>query len=146
MKNNSIDKMAEQFTSIEELQAYCDSQYKTLLSLNAKINSQEKEIEKLREDNSNLRRDIAVASAGPKPEGQFTTSDEETTCVIQIAMIKTLALQRELILDEVKRFEILCKTLLSIRGREVKPSKDNTKDLSDKDLLAHYEAALKEPQ
>lgn len=146
MLKNSIDKMAEQFTSVEELQAYCDSQYKTILSLNSKINAQESEISKLKEQNVSLQRDIAVASAGPKPEEKFTTSDEETTCVIQIAMIKSLAMQRELILDEVKRFEILCKTLLAIRGREIKPSKDNTKDMSDKELLAQYEAALKEPQ
>lgn len=138
--------MAEQFTSLEELQAYCDSQYKTLLTLNQKINSQEKEIAKLKETNANLQRDIAVSGASRKEEGQFTTSDEETTCVIQLAMIKSTAMQRELIMDEVKRFEILAKTLIAIRGREVKKEVLNTDNISTADLMKHYETALKDPQ
>jgi arsenate reductase-like glutaredoxin family protein len=146
MNNKSIDKMAEQFTSLEELQAYCDSQYKTLLTLNQKINSQEKEIAKLKETNANLQRDIAVSGASRKEEGQFTTSDEETTCVIQLAMIKSTAMQRELIMDEVKRFEILAKTLIAIRGREVKKEVLNTDNISTADLMKHYETALKDPQ
>lgn len=146
MSNKSIDKMAEQFTSLEELQAYCDSQYKTLLTLNQKINSQNEEIVKLQALNSSLKKDLAISNAGPKPEGQFTTTDEETICVIQIAMLKIVSMERELIMDETKRLEIFVKTLLAIRGREVKPTKNTTDGMSTAELLKQYDDQLKEPQ
>jgi len=56
-----------------------------------------------------------------QPEGQ---SDTETVCVIQIAMLKGLAMNKELTLEETKKLEVFAKTLQMIRG---KPTSDSDK-------------------
>lgn len=136
---NSIDKMAEQFTSVEELQAYADAQYKTILDLNEKLNTCRVEIEKLRADNRKLSTQTVVQNTVPD-DSKFRTTDEETACVIQIALIKNNALERELTMDEVKRLEILTKTLYMVRGKiEIeKPRKDASK-MTTEELLKFME-------
>lgn len=147
VKNKSLDKMAEQFSSIEELQAYSASQYNNILSLNSKINEQNKVIEKLLTENAQLSIERSVAKANsPKDDlGKFATSDEETACVIQLALLKTNAMQRELTMDETKRLEIFTKTLHLIRGKsptEKDKEEGQAKTLTNEEL----QAALKNPQ
>lgn len=146
MKNKSIDKMAEQFTSLEELQAYCDSQYKTILSLNQKITAQEAELNKLREENTRLSIEGAVSKAPSDPSNPFATTDGETVCITQLAILKNHAMSRELVTDEVKRLEVLVKTLLAIQGRDPGKKKDKTADLSPEELLKHLDDLEKNPQ
>jgi hypothetical protein len=150
-KNTSLDKMAEQFTSVEELQAYSAAQYNTILSLNTKINELNKQLEVLTEKNKQLNKDLAVAGLNEsKDKSQFAVSDEEATCTIQIALIKCNAMDRELTTDEVKRLEIFVKTLQIIKGRNVKD--DNSKQekelakMSSSELLEYMDKSLKDPQ
>lgn len=145
-KNSSIDKMAQQFTSLEEMQAYSEAQYKTILSLNDKLNSAQKEIEKLQAEIKRLNVEGAVKSS-VSDDSQFKTSDEEATCVIQIAMIKANAMQRELTTDETKRLEVFVKTLSLIRGKvpEAKKEKDTSK-MTTEELMAYAEESIKSPQ
>lgn len=150
-KNNQLDKMAEQFTSIEELQAYSSAQYNTIVSLNSKINDLNKQIESLDKKNSELSREISVAQVSvPKDSSQFTVSDEEATCTIQIAMIKRNAMERELVTDEVKRFEILSKVLYMLRGKEIDPAKKKEEKeiskMSSAELLEYMNQPIKDPQ
>jgi hypothetical protein len=150
-KNNQLDKMVEQFTSIEELQAYSAAQYNTILSLNTKINELNKQLEELSKKNAILSKDLAVASLGTSVDkNQFAVSDEEATCTIQIAMIKTNAMQRELTTDETKRLEIYVKTLQVIKGRDVKDDKSKQEKelakMSSAELLEYMDKSLKEPQ
>lgn len=140
---NSIDKMAEQFTSVEELQAYCDSQYKTILSLNKRISDQEAELNKLREEKVKAAVSQTIEAAG---NDQFKVTDEETICVVQLALLKAHSMERELITDEVKRVEVLVKTLLAIRGRDTKKAEKDTSNMSTEELLKHFDNAAKEPQ
>lgn len=150
-KNNQLDKMAEQFSSLEELQAYSVAQYNTILSLNTKINELNKQLEILTEKNKRLNTDLAVAGLDkPKDNGQFIVSDEEATCTIQIAMIKLNAMQRELTTDECKRLEIYVKTLQVIKGRDVKEDKSKQEKelakMSSAELLEYMDKSLKDPQ
>lgn len=145
-KNSSIDKMAQQFTSIEELQAYSEAQYKTIVSLNEKLNASQKEIEKLQAEIKKLVLEGAVKNSVPE-DSKFKTTDEETTCVIQLAMIKANAMQRELTTDEVKRLEIFVKTLNLIRGKVPDEKKErDTSKMSTEELMAYAEDSLKEKQ
>lgn len=152
MSNKSIDRMAEQFTSPEELQAYCDAQYKTIISLNKKLTENERELEKLREEVELLRSQnttlSAQASVIEKRDGlnQFQVSDEETTCMIQLAMIRNNAMQRELSNEEAKRFETFAKVLHLIRGKEVKKEDDKLDKLSSDELLKLIDSTMKDPQ
>lgn len=152
MSNKSIDKMAAQFTSPEELQAYCDAQYKTIISLNKKLTENERELEKLRDEVEQLRSQnttlTAQASVIEKRDGsnQFQVSDEETTCMIQLAMIRNNAMQRELSNEEAKRFETFAKVLHLIRGKEVKKEDDKLDKLSSDELLKLIDSTMKDPQ
>jgi uncharacterized coiled-coil protein SlyX len=150
--NKSIDKMAAQFTSLDELQAYCEAQYKTIVSLNKRITENERELEKLREENESLKSNNTVLNAQnavfEKRDGfsnQFATSDEESTCLIQLAMIRQNALQRELTNEETKRFEVFAKVLHMIRGTENK-KEEKLDNMSSDELLKLIDTTMKEPQ
>jgi hypothetical protein len=133
--NKSIDKMAEQFTSPEELQAYSEAQYKTILNLNEKLNNLQKELETVKAENSKLRNKSVIQESTVPADSKFKTTDEETACVVQIAILKNHALERELVTDEVKRLEILTKTLHLIRGKVEDPKKEKgASDIPSEDL------------
>lgn len=147
---SNIDKMAKQFTSIEELNAYCDAQYKTIVSLNRKITEQERELESLRGEVEGLRAQNSTLQAQASVEkrdneGKFNYTDEETTCLIQLAMIRSNAMQRELSNEETKRFETFAKVLHMIRGSEQK-KEEKLDELSSEDLLKLIDTTMKDPQ
>lgn len=151
MKNNKqLDQMAKDFTSVEELKVYSESQYKTILNLNTKINELNKQIEVLIQKNGELVRSTALAETNSKSSDKYSVSDEEATCTIQIAMIKLNAMQRELTTDEVKRFEILSKVLNMLRGKEVDTNKKKEEkevaQMSSAELMDYMDKTLKDPQ
>jgi uncharacterized coiled-coil protein SlyX len=148
---SNIDKMAQQFTSIEELQAYSEAQFKTITTLNSKINELQKELERVQEANTKLAQENAVFKVNTPKEtlGPFSVTDEESICLIQIAMLKKHALERDLITDEVKRLEIYTKTLALIRGKEVQknPKEKETANTKSEDLFKQLEELNKtDPQ
>jgi hypothetical protein len=145
MKNKSIDKMAEQFTSPEELKAYSEAQFKTILKLNEEINSLKVECEQLIQENKALKqKTITNEVSGEK--NQFEVSNEEATCVVQIALIKNNALERELTMDETKRLEIFVKILQSLRNKEKPEKGEDVSGLSDDEIKRKMDEALKSPQ
>lgn len=136
MSNKTIDKMALQFTSLEELQAYCDSQYKTIITLNQRLQSNETELEKLRNVNEKLKQEQMVATATNSiSNDKFKTTDEETICVIQIAMLKQTALERELSMDETKKLDTFVKVLLSLRAKDTTKKPVATDNLTEEQML-----------
>lgn len=146
-KTNSIDKMAEQFTSPEEQKAYSDAQYKTILNLNKQVHDLQLQIDKLNSDKAKLTHELSMSKVQDKAENKYNVTDEETVCVIQIAMLKNLALERELITDEVKRLEIYVKTLGLIRGKSNDaPKEKDTSKMSTEDLLSWMEDSKNEKQ
>lgn len=147
--NDSIDKMSEKFTSAEELKAYSDAQYKTILNQSKEISKLKAENNKLRDEVERLAKEVSVSSAqlalNPATKSQFDTSDEETICVVQLAMLKQISLSRELTSDETKRFEIFTKTLKLIRGQTTE-KEEPTKRLSNEELLALMAEEGNDPQ
>lgn len=138
MSNDSIDKMVESYTkSDEDKQAFMNVQTQTILNQSKEINRLKKEIEKLAEEVGRYTIENAQLKAlAPKDnDNKFATSDEETICVVQLAILKNHSLAREMTMEEVKKTEILVKTLKEIRGKKVIEQEDPVETLSNEDLL-----------
>jgi len=128
--NNTIDKMAIQFTEMSELKAYANAQYKTIIELNKKVN-------KLQEENNSL---MNLMQSGIKKEASGIVevksfmSPEEEICFTQLNRLNVISNSRELNLEESKRVEVFAKLLLSMKG-DVKTINSEAKKLDTKELL-----------
>jgi regulator of replication initiation timing len=144
IKNDSIDKLADEYSNTESDQkAYIKAQSSTIISQTKEINNLKRELEKLAKENERLLFENTQMRA-TNPEKQFETSDEETICVVQLAILKNYAMSRELTMEETKKVEILNKILLSIRDINRKNIEtDNAESLSNEDLLKMMEALNK---
>ena len=130
----NTDKLAESFNSVEELKNYSQAQYQTILDLSKKLKRSEAELEILREKLEVLSSQMTNQEVLQKEEGIFDITDEETVCLTQLALLRNLALTRELTTEEAKKFEIFHKVINTIRNR--KPSnKSSLSDLSTEDLV-----------
>jgi hypothetical protein len=130
----NVDKMAESFTTVEELKSYSSAQYKTIVDLNKKLKRAEAELDILREKLETISVQQNNSDALNKKDGIFDITDEETVCLTQLALLRNLALQRELTTEEAKKFEIFHKVVNTIRNR--KPDiKTSLSELSTEDLV-----------
>jgi hypothetical protein len=130
----NTDKLAESFDSVQELKNYSQAQYQTILDLSKKLKRSEAELEILREKLEVLSAQMTNQEVLQKEEGIFDITDEETVCLTQLALLRNLALTRELTTEEAKKFEIFHKVINTIRNR--KPSnKSSLSDLSTEDLV-----------
>ena len=90
---------------------------------------------------------IQLKALNPGGTSDLTTSDEETICVVQLAILKSLAMNRELTLEECKKTEIFCKVLKDIRNKVTKKDEPTASNLSDADLLKAMNEMMKgDPQ
>jgi sulfur transfer protein SufE len=131
--SDSINKMLEQFQDLAELQQFANSQYKTIIDLSKKLQKSEEEnkhLKKLLEQTNPL-----LISEAKEKESELikNATDSEVICRTQIRIFKDLALERELTLEEVKKFAELNKALKEIEGK--KPEEYKAKELADEDLL-----------
>jgi regulator of replication initiation timing len=139
MSNDSIDKLAEQYTNSDsDTTAYIKAQQSTIISQTKNINDLRKKLEEMSRSLETLTIENTKLKA-LAPSGSIETSiaDEESICLVQLALINNMSMQRELTLEETKKVEIYTKTLLLVRGR--KPEKEDEGsigNLSNEDLLA----------
>lgn len=135
MSDDITNKILDNFNNVDDLKEYASSQYKTIIMQSKKITELERKAESLESKLQEAEKKVAVSSAFSidQPEG---TSDTETTCVIQIAMLKGLAMNRELTLEETKKLEIFAKTLQMLKGKVVEEKKkEQPTKISTADLL-----------
>lgn len=128
----SIDKMFEEYKTIEEFKTFCEAQNKTMLQLMKKNSAQAEEIEHLKK---------LVAGAVPiiKPEGSNLTvgTDEEEIAKIELRKLKTESMGPEaLTLEQAKRVEIYSKILSSRMNKDNKNPEREVQELNTADLLA----------
>jgi len=139
MDIKSMDKMVEEYAKSEDEQkAYLKAQQATIISQTKEINNLKRELEKLAKENETLVMENAQLKAlTPKENlGQFNVSDEETICVVQLAILKNYSLTRELTMEETKKTEIFVKTLKEIRGKKVEVTEEEKAEkISNEDLL-----------
>lgn len=141
---NMLDVMDQYAESEGEQKAFIKAQQSTIISQTKEINNLRREVEKLAKENERLLMENAQAKAMNPQKEQFGTSDEETICVVQLAILKNLALTRELSLEETKKTEIYVKTLKEIRGKKVVANEEEkVEKLSTEDLIKFMESASK---
>jgi hypothetical protein len=128
----SQDKMAQQFTDLAELQNYCNSQYELIIELSKKINNLEEERDHLKKLLD--QKEHPLIPQPSKIDVFSHVTDEEITCRMQLRMLKELSNERELTLEETKRFEIFTKVLSSIKSKE--DNKPKMEDMKEEDLLS----------
>jgi hypothetical protein len=137
MDNDSLSKMAETYIeSSEDEKAFLKSQQQVIINQSKEINKFKKEIEKLASEIEKLMFENAqLRATAPKDNSSFQVSDEETICVVQLAILKNHAMVRELTMEEAKKTEVYVKTLKEIRGKKVVEQEDPVETLSNEDLL-----------
>lgn len=124
MSDNKItNKILDNFDTVEELKDYASAQFSTILEQSKKISRLEKELESIQEKLIKAEQSININSA--LSPNQDKGSDAETTCLVQLAIIKANSMSRELTLEETKKLEILTKTLILARGKTVDQDKAN---------------------
>lgn len=134
----NIDQMLAQFTSVEELKAYSNSQYQAIIQLTKKLNEKEEEIKHLQKLLEN-----GVPLLDSKIEiHQGNITDEELICIEQLKILKKTAVVGELTKEEASKVEIYVKVLQSIRARG-KEKEEPFKKLNDNDLMKLLEKETK---
>ena len=129
----SQDNILKQFSTMEELQKYCNSQYELIIDLSKKINKLEDERDHLKKLLDEQKHPI-IPQSNSKIDVFSHVTDEEITCRMQLRMLKDISNERELTLEETKRFEIFTKVLMGIKSKEDK--KPQLADMKEEDLLA----------
>ena len=149
--NDSVDKLADEYSkNDDDKAAYIKAQTSTIISQTKEINHLKRELERVAKENERLSMELVQSKAvgavsGGGSEGQFDISAEETICVVQLEILKNMAMTRELTLEETKKAEIYTKTLLMIRGKKpVEKEEEKIEKLSNEDLLKMMEAMGKD--
>jgi hypothetical protein len=128
-----IDKMAKDFEDLAELQAYCNAQYHTIITLNKKINEldeENKELRKLIENNK-----ILIGSEKQIKDLFANVEDPEAIALMQLKLLRNLSIERDLSLEEAKKWEIYCKVLFQVNEKKGKQKQEQSQQLSTEDLL-----------
>lgn len=111
---DNIITLAGKFEKWSDLQAYCDSQYTTIKFQNDKIRALEEEIKHLK----TLLSSTTQLVSDPTKKNLEVPSNEQLICEVQLEKLKEVAKERELTLEETKRFDLLNKNLLLIKNAQ----------------------------
>jgi hypothetical protein len=131
MSLENITHLNIKFKNIEELQLYCDSQYRSLQRANEVIKKLEAEIVHLK--------NIIVTTVPiiePKQE-QFIVSTEQSICEMEIERLRKTSMDRGLTLEETKRLDLLVKNLhIAKKGtKDIAPDYKKLPETSEAELL-----------
>lgn len=111
--------------------SFIEKQNEVLLALNNKILKLEMEKRALEHKLSEIAANAPVINS----LDIFDITDEETICLTQLALLRGLALQRELSTEESKRFDVYHKAMNNLRGRKKEEDKVDLKDVDSDNLL-----------
>jgi hypothetical protein len=129
----SIETMMKEFKDFSELHMFAEAQQRSLIDLSKKV-------KKLEDENAALKRELN-ASKMPQTSQRVQTlnpiaiGDDEMICRRQLSLLREQSMERELTLEEARRFEIFTKTLTSIENKP-KVIEVQTRGLSNDELLA----------
>jgi hypothetical protein len=139
-----IDDISKNFKDIAEYKAYSEAQYKLIINQSKKINELENKIKDLEKLLASSTPIIGEENELPKKLSIQLMSSEEAIAVMEIEKLKDLSLERDLSMEETKRYEIFTKTLLNIRNSSInnQQKNDGLENISADDLLK----ALAQPE
>ena len=133
-----VDHMTEAYSDTDaDLVALSKAQSKTIVSQSKEITQLKKMKDQLEEEVKKLSTTIITLKATGADGGgqQFNTTSSETICVVQLAMLEQLSMNRELTLEESKKVELFSKVLRDERAKAVKKEEDTPGKLSNEELL-----------
>lgn len=133
-----VDHMTEIYSDTDaDLVALSKAQSKTIVSQSKEITQLKKMKEQLEEEVKKLSTEVITLKATGASGGLqlYNTSSSETICVVQLAMLEQLSMNRELTLEESKKVELFSKVLRDERAKIAKKEEDTPALLSNEDLL-----------
>jgi hypothetical protein len=122
---NELRKELKEKVSLEDWTKFAEAQFNI-------IEKYEKELKFLKEKNKNLETLLLSRS-------NFTAeplTPEESICIDQISRLEVLSRERQLTLEEVKRFDLLVKNLKIIREESTIILNSKKPELAEADLVA----------
>lgn len=136
--NNSIDRLAEQYNDTEaDTKAYLKAQAATIISQTRQINESRKKLEELSKQCEALTiENTRLKVLAPASTTDTSITDEESICLVQLALLNNMSMQRELVLEETKKVEIYSKILVALRSRKPEEKEASIGNLSNEELLA----------
>jgi len=142
MANDSIDKLAEQYTETEsESKGYIKAQQATIISKTKNINELRKKLEELSRQCETLTiENTKLKALAPASSLDAAIPDEESICLVQLALLNNMSMQRELTLEETKKTEIYSKILVTLRSKKPEKEENTISSLSNEDLIAAMKA------
>ena len=132
-KNNEvidITAMAGKFKSRLELQRYSEKLF-------AAFKQSVEQLQKVQDENKHLKEMLAsvvpvvAAPTEVKEIPTFSVPDEQAIAEMQLLRLKQIAMDRDLTLDETKRFDLLTKNLYLAKGKPTKAIDARAKRLED---------------
>ena len=127
--DNNIPKTIMQYKDIATLREFATAQNTTILQLSRKIQTLE---EKLKHSESLLKATVPNISSLPPGVNKIADDDAEYICLVEIAKLKGFTNERELTLEENRKFDTYYKILNKIKSKpreEKEVEKQPTDDL-----------------
>ena len=125
--------MIESFKDFAELQAFAQAQSKSIIELSRRVKERDEEIIHLKK-----LLEGSVPLIKEKNSNNVTTlasNDQEYICRTEINKLRDISIERELTLEEVKKFDIFCKTLKDL-SNQPKTIEIQARTFSNEELLA----------
>lgn len=138
----SLSSMFQETKELSDLQAFCEAQQKSLVSLTKQIKQLEDERDHLKTLLEATTPTISNPSVAPTNiTEKLLTTDQETICRVQLTRLREISLERELTLEETKKVEIFSKILSSIENAP-KTIKIDAKKFDSGDLMGLLEDSV----
>jgi hypothetical protein len=131
----NINGLIENFKSMEELKVFCEGQFKQVLQLSKKNKELEDKLLEVKKESKELVKKEMSSSPVLLEAGNIKgQEDAKQIAQVQLKLLKDLAFERELTLDEAKRVDLFNKILIDKVQEDDKPLKANIKILKNEDL------------
>jgi hypothetical protein len=135
MSDNKISKTILQYKELTQLQEFAEAQNTTILQLSKKNQSLEEKVKHLE---NILKTTVPTISSLPNGVEDIADDDSEYICLVEIAKLKRFTNERELTLEESRRFDTYYKILNNINS---KPKQEKeVKETPTGDLLKIVES------
>jgi len=139
--SDQLKDMSKDLEKQAELKAYSEAQHRTILELNRRLNTLEKENIELKQGLKQIDKQIISNTPAATDGINKDITDERAICEMQLSILRDRSLEGELSLEESKKVEIFAKLLLQLRNPD-KKMEDATKKLDSRELLKLVEGGL----